>query len=193
MLETKKFENIRGLNGISEKTMEEHYKLYEGYVKKYNEIEEKLKGVDLSAANQVSSEIRALIVERTFALGGVKNHESYFGILGGDGGEPSGKAKEIIDRDFGSFEKFKALLAAIGMSSRGWAFVVYDFDLNKLAIHPGDSQNTYGVWNAELIMALDVYEHAYFLDFGIKRADYIETFFKNIDWKKVDKSLEFVK
>lgn len=193
MLEAKKFDSIRALTGISEKTMSEHYKLYEGYVKKFNELEEKLEKVDLTTANQVYSDIRALKVEQTFALGGVKNHECYFELLGGKGGGPKGHTKEIFERDFGSGEKFDAELKAVAMASRGWAFVIYDFDLKKLMIVPGDSQNTYGVWNAELIIALDVYEHAYYLDFATKRAEYLEAFFENLDWEKIGKSLEFVK
>ena len=73
--EAKKFGSIRALDGISEKTMTEHYKLYEGYVKKANEILEKLGAVDHSTANQVYSDLRELKVELSFALGGVRNHE----------------------------------------------------------------------------------------------------------------------
>src|SRR5439155_6966126 len=78
------------LEGISRETIEAHYKLYEGYVGKRNEIMEKLAEVDLSAANQAYSEVRALKVELSFALGGVKNHEIYFEHLGGSGGDPGG-------------------------------------------------------------------------------------------------------
>ena len=74
------------LEGISRESVEAHYKLYEGYVSKRNEILAKLADVDLSAGNQVYSEVRALKVDLTFAIGGVKNHEIYFEHLGGDGG-----------------------------------------------------------------------------------------------------------
>src|SRR5215216_1402378 len=77
------------LDGISRESVEAHYKLYEGYVNKRNEILEQLAGVDLSTANQVYSELRVLKVELTFAVGGIKNHEIYFEHLGGDGGDPS--------------------------------------------------------------------------------------------------------
>src|SRR6266542_4608643 len=76
------------LDGISRETIEAHYKLYEGYVSKRNELLRKLDGVDLTTANQVSSDIRALKVELTFAVGGIKNHEIYFEHLGGNGGDP---------------------------------------------------------------------------------------------------------
>jgi Fe-Mn family superoxide dismutase len=187
-MEAKKFESIRELKGISERTMTEHYKLYEGYVKKSNEIIGNLADVDVATANQIYSDIRALKVELSFALGGVKNHEIYFGHLGGEGGKPSGKLLEQIEKDFGSFEKWQEDLTATGMSGRGWAWLVYDWDLGKLMNYLGDSQNSYPVWNCSAILALDVYEHAYFMDFGIKRADYIKVFFDNLDWKVIEKS-----
>src|ERR671911_2792286 len=88
------------LEGISRESVEAHYKLYEGYVAKRNEILAKLADVDLSAGNQVYSEVRALKVDLTFAIGGVKNHEIYFEHLGGDGGDPHGAIGDLIERDF---------------------------------------------------------------------------------------------
>lgn len=184
-MEAKTFKSIRALDGISEQTMKEHYKLYEGYVKKTNEIMEKLDSVDKSLANQIYSEYRALKVDLTFALGGVKNHETYFEHLGGDGSEPTGILAEQIEKDFGSFEAWKEDMKATGMSGRGWAWLAYDYDLKRLINIAGDAQNTYPVWNCAMLVALDVYEHAYFLDFQTKRADYIDIFFKNLDWKVV--------
>src|SRR4051795_11345624 len=78
------------LDGISRPAVEAHYKLYQGYVAKRNEILGKLADVDLSAANQAYSEVRALKVELSFAVGGIKNHEIYFEHLGGEGGDPGG-------------------------------------------------------------------------------------------------------
>ena len=74
------------------RTIEAHYKLYQGYVGKRNEILGKLAGVDAGVANQVYSELRALKVDLTFAIGGIKNHEIYFEHLGGDGGDPTGRS-----------------------------------------------------------------------------------------------------
>ncbi len=190
MYQAKTFTSIKGLNGVSEKTMTEHYKLYEGYVKKYNEISEKLQSVDLATANQIYSEVRALNVELTFALSGVKNHEIYFGHLGGSGGEPSGKLAEQIKKDMGSFERWKDYFKATGMSGRGWAWLVWDRDTSSLVNIIGDSQNTYTNWNSVPLVALDVYEHAYFIDYGIKRADYIDAFFNNIDWSVIEKNFQ---
>src|SRR5215213_915214 len=95
------------LDGISRESVEAHYKLYEGYVSKRNEILRNLAGVDISAANQVYSEVRALKVDLTFAIGGIKNHEIYFEHLGGDGGKPHGLIADLIARDFGSFDDWR--------------------------------------------------------------------------------------
>src|SRR6266511_1659052 len=143
------------LDGISREAVEAHYKLYEGYVAKRNEILSKLGGVDLSAANQVYSEIRALI-------------------------------GTLIRRDFGSVDAWRADLKASGMAGRGWAWTAYDWDEQRLFNYVGDTQNTYPIWNAAPLVALDVYEHAYFLDYRTDRASYIDAFFNNLDWDIVN-------
>ncbi|MCS7006063.1 MAG: Fe-Mn family superoxide dismutase [Thermoleophilia bacterium] len=174
------------LDGISRTTIEAHHRLYRGYVAKRNEILGQLADVDLSAANQVSSELRALKVELTFAVGGIKNHEVYFEHLGGSGGDPEGPIAALIERDFGSAEAWRADLAATGMAGRGWAWTAYDWDEGRLFNYVGDAQNTFPVWNATPLVALDVYEHAYFLDYQTDRASYIEAFFRNLDWRVVN-------
>jgi Fe-Mn family superoxide dismutase len=174
------------LDGISRETIEAHYKLYQGYVNKRNEILGKLEGVDLSSANQVYSELRSLKVDLTFAIGGIKNHEIYFEHLGGIGGEPAGIFSDLIKRDFGSFADWKADLRATGMAGRGWAWTAYDWDEGRLFNYLGDAQNTFPVWNATALVALDVYEHAYFIDFGTDRAAYIDKFFDNLDYDVVN-------
>ncbi len=174
------------LDGISRESVEAHYKLYEGYVNKRNEILEKLGSVDLGAANQVYSEFRALKVELSFAIGGIKNHEIYFDHLGGDGGAPNGQIGRLIERDFGSVEEWARDLKASGMAGRGWAWTAYDWDEGRLFNYIGDAQNTFPVWNATPIVALDVYEHAYFLDYQTDRAAYIDAFLANLDWSVVN-------
>ena len=174
------------LDGISRASVEAHYKLYEGYVNKRNEILRRLDGVDMSAANQVYSEIRALKVELTFAIGGIKNHEIYFEHLGGGGGEPEGMIAELIERDFGSVATWRQELKASGMGGRGWAWTAYDWDEQRLFNYIGDTQNTFPIWNATPLVALDVYEHAYFLDYQTDRSSYIEAFFNNLDWRVVN-------
>jgi superoxide dismutase, Fe-Mn family len=174
------------MDGISRASVEAHYKLYEGYVAKRNEILAKLETVDPSAGNQVYSEIRALKIELTFAVGGVKNHEIYFEHLGGGGGEPGGLIAELIERDFGSVAAWRQDLRGTGMAGRGWAWTAYDWDEQRLFNYVGDTQNTFPIWNATPLVALDVYEHAYFLDYQTDRASYIDAFFDNLDWGVVN-------
>ena len=174
------------LDGISRESVEAHYKLYEGYVNKRNEILEKLGSVDLGSANQVYSEFRALKVELSFASGGIKNHEIYFDHLGGAGSNPEGLIGQLVERDFGSAGEWRADLKASGMAGRGWAWTAYDWDEGRLFNYVGDTQNTYPIWNATPLVALDVYEHAYFLDFQTDRGAYIDAFFANLDWAVVN-------
>jgi superoxide dismutase, Fe-Mn family len=174
------------LDGISRESVEAHYRLYEGYVAKRNEILEKLGSVDLASANQVYSEIRALKVELSFAVGGIKNHEIYFDHLGGEGGDPDGAIGELVARDFGSADEWRRDLKASGMAGRGWAWTAYDWDEGRLFNYVGDAQNTFPIWNATPLVALDVYEHAYFLDFQTDRGSYIDAFFANLDWSVVN-------
>jgi Fe-Mn family superoxide dismutase len=178
------------LDGISRASVEAHYKLYEGYVAKRNEILRKLADADLAVANQVFSEFRALKVDLTFAIGGIKNHELYFGHLGGGGGAPEGAFGELVDRHFGGVDTWRADLKATGMAGRGWAWTAYDWDEGRLFNYVGDAQNTFPIWNATPLVALDVYEHAYFLDYQTDRASYIDAFFTNLDWDVVNGWIE---
>ena len=192
-LTAKQFKSIRALDGISEKTMTEHYKLYQGYVNKYNEIMTKLESVDLKTANQIFSDLRSLKLDLTFAIGGVKNHEIYFEHLGGKGGEPQGKLKQAIEKDFGAVEKWAADLKASGIAARGWAWLAYDHQWKRLFNYIGDAQNTFPVWGATPILALDVYEHAYWYDYQTARASYIDAFMKNLDWDVVGATWDALK
>ncbi len=193
-LEPKKFsDKILSMKGISKKTVEEHLKLYTGYVNKYNEIQEKLSSStdeDYAKANQVFSAVRELKVELSFAWGGVINHEIYFSHLGGKGGKPTGALLKQIEKDFGSFENYKKDLKATGISARGWVWTCWNWREERLVNYLGDSQNTYAVWKVEPLVALDTYEHAYFIDYGVNRAGYIDSFFENLDWKKLEENFE---
>jgi Fe-Mn family superoxide dismutase len=189
-LEVRKFASIRELNGISTRTMEEHYELYKGYVGKVNEIQGKLDGVDRTTANQIYSDLRSLRVDLSFAIGGVKNHEIYFAHLGGKGGTPTSRLTDMIKRDFPSYDSWLADFKASGIAARGWVWLAYDHDWSCLTTVVGDAQNTFPVWNATPILALDVYEHAYWIDYGRARAKYIEAFFNNLDWGVVEQNLE---
>ena len=174
------------MEGISRETVEAHYKLYQGYVNKRNEILAALGGVDLGSDNQVYSELRALKVDLTFAIGGIKNHELYFEHLGGHGGDPAGVFGTLVKRDFGSVDDWRTDLKATGLAGRGWAWTAYDWDEGRLFNYIGDAQNTFPVWNATPVVALDVYEHAYFIDFATDRGAYIDAFFNNLDYDVVN-------
>jgi Fe-Mn family superoxide dismutase len=174
------------LEGISRQTIEAHYRLYQGYVAKRNEILERLADADPAAANQTYSDLRELKLELTFAIGGIKNHELYFGHLGGTGGDPKDRFAELVSRDFGSVAAWRADLKATGIAARGWAWTAYDWDEGRLFNYLGDAQNTFPVWNATPLVGLDVYEHAYFIDFGTDRAAYIDAFFHNLDYGVID-------
>lgn len=182
-------EKIFQMKGISKKTIEEHLKLYQGYVNKYNEIQENLSRLtenDFTLANQTYSLIRELKVELTFAYGGIVNHEIYFGHLGGNGGSPSGDLLKQINKDFGSFEAYKKDVKATGIAARGWVWTAWNEKEERLFNYLGDAQNSFPVWYAKPILALDTYEHAYFIDYGTNRGGYIDSFFDNLDWEEVE-------
>lgn len=182
----------KDLDGISEKTISIHHdKLYAGYVNKRNEIAEKLKGLteeELTAGNQIYSYLRGLKEGETFAANGDILHRCYFSHLGGDGDYGNSVvAKKLIEK-YGSVEKFFIHFKANGMAARGWAILAYDSSDQKLRIFNADAQNHGGVWGAIPIIALDVYEHSYFIDYGSDRAGYIDVFMKNLDWKVIDEN-----
>ena len=182
------------LDGISAKTIETHHdRLYAGYVNKRNEIEAALPNADRSKSAQTYSEYRGLKVEETFNADGQILHELYFSHLGPQQGSqtrPTGALADALDRDFGGFEKFVEELSASGMAARGWANVALDPTDGKLHIFIADAHNQGGVWGTIPIMTLDVYEHAYFIDYGSARADYIKAFFRNVNWHKVAENYE---
>jgi len=196
MIQAKQFsDSIYTMSGISKKTIEEHLKLYTGYINKYNEISEKLTLLtddDFSKANQVYSHVRALKTELSFAWNGVFNHEIYFAHLGGAGGMVSGALSDQITKDFGSFDSFKRDIKASALSARGWVWTVWHPRESKLINHVGDTQNTYAFWGATPILALDTYEHAYFADYGVNRGQYVDSFFENIQWDVVEKSFDAI-
>jgi len=179
------------LDGISKKTIEIHHdKLYVGYVKKSEEISGKLKQLSsdiisgkVGSGNQTFSELRALKEGETFAVNGAFLHEWYFDNLGGDGNWKiaSELSKAIINK-WGSVEGFIKYFSECGMASRGWSILCWNIKRQKIMQYNGDAHNQGGVWGCIPIIALDVYEHAYFIDFGSDRKTYIEAFWKNFNW-----------
>ncbi len=175
---------------ISEKSLSIHHdKLYAGYVDKKDETQSKLASLtadQLSAANQSFSELRALKDGETFATNGAYLHEWYFENLGGDG-KPAGSASEALAQAFGSLDGFLARFAACGMAARGWVVLAWDTHDKALRIYTGDAHNQGGVWGAIPLLVMDVYEHAYFMDFGSDRKAYIADFLSHVNWPVVEK------
>ncbi len=111
----KDFSGLQGkLDGLSASQIEQHLKLYKGYISKANELRGKLKDVELTSANQTYSAIREMLVEQSFAVNGVIYHEFYFGNLGGKGGDPTGDLKAAMEERWGSTAKFNDFLKAAG-------------------------------------------------------------------------------
>jgi Fe-Mn family superoxide dismutase len=183
------------LDGISKQTMEDHFKLYEGYAKKANECRKLLNEFEYSdiEGNQVYSQLRAVSVDYTFALLGFKNHDLYFGHLGGDGGDPTGRFAELVESEFnGGVEEWQQAVRKAASAARGWVMVGYDLNDGSIFNYIMDTQNLWAVYNMVPVLALDVYEHAYVRDYGATpdgRKQYVEAFFRNLDWDHVNRQL----
>ncbi len=182
------------LVGISKKSLEIHHdKLYAGYVKKREEIVEQLKKVQENiwagkdSGNATYSELRGLKEGETFATNGVYLHEWYFDVLGGDGNwEKAPELIKAIGEKWGSMENGLKYFSECGMAARGWAILAWDTKVGRLKQYNADAHNQGGVWGCLPIIVLDVYEHAYFIDYGSDRKKYIEDFWKNFNWEKAE-------
>jgi superoxide dismutase, Fe-Mn family len=195
--ESKELPFDKELDGISKKTIEIHHdKLYEGYVKKMKEIGGELgkfaHGEKELSGNQTYSELRALRMGETFATNGVYLHEYYFNSLGGDGNVPENALTEAIKAKWDSMENFVNYFSASGMAMRGWVVLSWDTQLGRLKVYGCDSHNQGGVWGCIPLIVLDVYEHAYFLDYGSDRKAYITDFWKNMNWDATNALFEKV-
>lgn len=182
----------KSLPGLSEKQLQEHHDvLYAGYVKKTNEIREALQNVDRANPNASFSQLRELKLEETFALNGVKLHEYYFdNMTAGGSAMPSGTIQKWIEEDFGSMEKWAEDFKATGMAARGWVVLAFDLEEGKLRTYLCDAHNQGGVWNTVALLIMDVYEHAYFIDYATGRKAYIDAYMNVIDWEEVNRRIE---
>ena len=178
-------------HGIRPATHEAHLKLWQGYANKTNEIQGLLKNIESTtkAPNQIYSEMRALKANYAFAYGGYINHEIYFDGMGGNGANVPSKVATLLRDSYGSVENWSKELKATGIAARGWVFVAVDHRTGQVMNLLGDSQDTFPMWHHTPILALDVYEHAYYLDFQTNRGAYIDAFLKCIDWAAVEKRL----
>lgn len=175
------------LPGLSAFQLAEHYKLYTGYVNKTNEIWSLLPQANRREANATYSPYRELKLEETFAFNGVKLHELYFTNLGGLGGPPFGPIADIINHGFGSIEQWAEDFRALALSARGWGALVYDHRTNRLHNFLYDAHNMGGSAETHILLIIDVYEHAYFIDYATNRRAYIDAFFSNINWDEVNR------
>jgi superoxide dismutase, Fe-Mn family len=180
------------LNGISDRALKNHHdKLYAGYVEKKNEIENRLEQLgreivnngETKVGNTTYSELRSLKDGETYAVNGVYLHEWYFEVLGGDGKFEN--ARELVDAlsaNYGSIESFIKYFSECAMAARGWSVLAWDTKEGRLWVYNCDAHNQGGVWGALPVIVLDVYEHAYFMDFGADRQAYLKAFWKNFNW-----------
>ena len=174
------------LNGMSEQQIKYHHDThYAAYVNNLNKIEQQL--ADMAAKGDFSA-IRGLKLNESFNTSGMILHEIYFDGLGGDG-TMAGQIAEKIKQDFGSFENWKAEFLGMARSSRGWALLCsFDGKLHNYAV---DYHDIGAVWGARVLLALDAWEHAYYLDYGPDKEKYFEAFFRNINWNKASARLEW--
>ena len=184
MAYTAKTFSIPSLEGISSRTIEEHLKLYQGYVKHVNLIEEKLADLNLDPEKNAYalSEVQRRL---GFEWGGMKNHEAYFvQFEGGAQTLPEGSLKAGIEALWGSFETFMARFTASAMTRGvGWAMLLLDRETHALRIAWIDEQHLGQLPHTDVILALDMWEHSYMLDYPpSEKKKYIEAFFKNLNW-----------
>jgi len=190
--------NLSNLNGISDQTLEMHFKLYEGYVKETNKLNEAID--KFIQDGQVDQEEMPAYSELTRRLGfeynGMVLHEYYFDNLktGGGSGDPARTAQfaKAAESSFGSYEVWKADFVGIGkMRGVGWAVCNQNPANGRLSNHWITLHETGNIAGFDPILVMDVWEHAYLLDYKpAERPKYIEAFFSNIDWTAVEKRLQ---
>ncbi len=194
MYQIQDFKHLLGLEGFSDALLTNHFTLYEGYVNNTNKLVEKTEA--LLASDQAATPEYAELKRRFgWEWNGMRLHELYFGNLTKQSEHPEetdlGKK---VTAQFGSAEAWEKDFRATGaMRGIGWVICAYDAASDRLVntwINEHDGGHLAG---ATPLLVMDVFEHAFVLDYGIKRADYIESFFKAIDWKKVSERYDAAK
>jgi Fe-Mn family superoxide dismutase len=185
---------FQDLDGISRQQLEQHHDvLYAGYVKKISEIQEQLKSADTEGANGTYSELGELMRQQSFAYNGVTLHEWYFENLTKGGSVPTADLKSAVEARWESWDGFIAMFKASGLAARGWVVLAHSLYDGELHLFSQDAHDKGAVWGCVPLLIMDVYEHAYMIDYGVKRKDYIESFFKNVDWEVVGKRFTMVR
>ena len=179
----KDYSKLIGIKGFSETLLKNHFTLYQGYVTNTNKAWDALQAM-LKDGKTAAPEYAELKRRFGWEFNGMRLHELYFENLGGNGVmSKSGKMAKLLPGAYGSVEAWEKDFRATGaMRGIGWV-VLYQDDTNGWLfnqwISEHDGGHPAGCWP---ISIMDVFEHAYMLDYGLKKADYIESFFKNINW-----------
>lgn len=189
------FDKLLGTDGFSNQLLTNHFTLYNGYVANTNKLMEEF--AELEKQGKTGT-LQFAELKRRFGweFDGMRLHELYFGNMAKGGSAPDKGSKVItkISQDFGSFENWEKLFKSTGaMRGIGWAILYYDAVGNQLLNTWINEHDTGHLAGATPIMIMDVFEHAFMIDYGLKRADYIEAFFKAIDWSVVQKRFDAAK
>lgn len=188
--EPKNYAHLLGTPGFSEGLLKNHFALYEGYVANVNKLRELLAA---SVAQGKSGTPEYAEMKRRFGWewNGMRLHEYYFGNISGEGGgnpDPDSPLAKSIVRDFGTFAAWEAdFKATSAMRGIGWVVLAYDRLADRLFNVWINEHDTGHLAGATPILVLDVFEHAYMLDYGIKRADYITAFMNAVYWKELER------
>jgi len=179
------------LNSLSPRLIESHYENhYGGALRRLNSITEKLESLDFATTPPYV--INGLKREELTALNSTLLHELYFASMGGEGGKPTGPIADALARDFGSVERWKSEFVAMGYAlsgGSGWVLLTH-IPRDRRLINQFASEHSQAAASGIPILALDMYEHAYHIDFGANAKAYVGTFLRNIDWKGVEGRLE---
>jgi Fe-Mn family superoxide dismutase len=183
--------NLSGLTGISDRTLEMHFKLYEGYVTNTNLLTEKIN--EILADGQVDKEEMPAYSELTRRLGfeynGMVLHEYYFGNMKQNGGgDPSPGFRSAVERSFPSFDIWRTDFVSVGkMRGVGWAICYLDPANGRVSNHWIELHQNGNVAGFVPLLVMDVWEHAFLLDYKpADRPKYIEAFLANVDWSAVE-------
>ncbi|MCL2839155.1 MAG: Fe-Mn family superoxide dismutase [Defluviitaleaceae bacterium] len=178
---------------VSRKQFDDHMILYNGYVSKTNETTKVLKtNPEYSSANATGGHYRGWKKTETYAINGVILHELYFQNLVSTNVPMGKKTQHLIEKYFGSVDNWKKDFIACATSARGWCTLVYEQRTATCRNILLDSHEDGNIVTAFPIIVLDMYEHAYFLDYGTDKATYINTFIKNIPWDVIEKRAKAV-
>jgi Fe-Mn family superoxide dismutase len=172
------------LDGLSERLITSHHdNNYAAAVRKLNEIRTQLNSADPSQAGGYWSLYGSLKAAELAARNSSLLHELYFGNLAPHEQAPAPVA-EMISQRFGSMERFTALMRGAGQAASGWVVLVADPTSRTLEIVSTEG-HAFGAWEAAPLLVLDVFEHAFAIDFGANKGGYIDAFFRNVKWSEV--------